>query len=259
MKNIAMTTIFGLLTVTPAFSQTTPTIEPAGMQIVWDSLKKEFNGFGIYNGTEGTNVTLAIKGGGKSIIAFNRKQSKVSIQYGGKDLGGEFGSWGKFSEDGKIMRLEAKTDQLPAGKATNLKLTGSVEIVTASKSETKSVGPQALKVGDKLTFGEDFTCEVTKLGKPTYGNDELEITFKWKHEISKLSAVRFFNKEGKEIESKSSGRSSFGSLGKMTVTKSYKLKKKSDVLKIEMELWTDAETVTVPLNVELGLGGQVKS
>jgi len=228
------------------------TVKPVGMQIVWSSLKDEFDGHRTYNNKEGVYVAVALNAGGKNIIAFDDKKSKVSILSGDEDLGGKFDSWEKFSKDGKIMRVEAKTEKLPTGDAAALKLSGSMSVVVASKSETKSIEPRALKKGDKLTFGDDFTCEVTKIDKPKYGDDQLEISLKWKQNIPRLAEIRFFDKDGKKIESRKGGWSSFGAFGKRTITQSYLLKKKSDLLKIEMDLWTDAEALVVP--IDLGIG-----
>ncbi|BDS05112.1 hypothetical protein NT6N_01520 [Oceaniferula spumae] len=254
MKTHLLSLITACSVTLPMASLADVSIEPSGMKIVWQSLKKDFDGFETYNSSEGVYVTVAVRGGGKNVISFDNKKSKVSIQYGDQDLGGSFGMWNKTSKDGKTMRIEVKSDKLPQGDNAALKLAGSLDLVVASKTDTKTSGPRELKKGDKLTFGDNFSCEVSKIEKPKYGDDELEVSFKWDRDIPELAAVRFYDEAGKLIESKAGGWSSMGGFGKKTVTKSYLLKKKSDILKIEMDLWSDAEALTVPLNLNVGLG-----
>ena len=127
--------------------------------------------------------------------------------------------------------------------------------MVASQSETKATKPVAYKKGDKVELGEDFAFEISEIGKPKWGKDPLSVTLKWSRKVPELAAVRFFDADGKEIESSNGGSSSMGFSGKYTVSKSYNLKKKSDVLKIEMDLWVDLEKITVPLNVAVGLNG----
>jgi len=253
MKPHLFSIIAGLAIVCPVTTQAEVTVAPAGMKVVWESLKEEFDGFSTYNSDEGVYVTLAVKGGEKNIISFDKKKSKVSIKHGDKDLGGSFSFWNKTSKDGKTMRIEVNTDDLPTGELQPLKLTGNLILVTASKTETKTSGPRELKKDDKLSFTDEFNCVVKELAKPKHGDDELEVTFKWTRDIPELAAVRFYDEAGKLIESKAGGWSSMGGFGKKTVTKSYLLKKKSDILKIEVDLWSDIEKLTVPLDLKLGM------
>ena len=70
--------------------------------------------------------------------------------------------------------------------------------------------------------------------------------------------MRFYDAEGKLIESRNGGSSTVGFLGKRTVTRTYLLKEKSEKLKIEMDLWAGIEKVAVPLEMTLGLSGAQK-
>lgn len=230
-------------------------VEPVGMKIVWNSLKKEFDGFQTLNSEEGAYVVLGVSAGDKGIISFDKKKSKVSVSDGTSDLDGGFGMWNKISKDGKVMRIEVSTKKLPAAGVTELKLSGSLEVTMASKTETKASEPTKFKKGDKVEITDGFKFEIDAIGKPKWGDDPLEITLKWSRKVPELAAVRFFDEAGKEIESSTGGSSSMGFGNKYTVTKSYKLKKKSDTLKIEVDLWTDAETVSVPVDLSVGLGG----
>lgn len=255
MKKLLFPMILATSVVLPTISQADVSVEPAGMKIVWKSLKDEFDGFQTYNSSEGTYVTLAVKGGDKGIISFDTKKSKITLSDGTKDLEGKFGMWNKISKDGKTMRVEVSSKNLPSPEATKFSLKGELSMVTASKTETKTSESQEFKKGDKVELTDKFKFEIESIGKPKWGDDPLEVSFKWKRKVPELAAVRFYDAEGNLIESSSGGSSSMGMLGRYTVTKSYKLKKKVDKLKIEMDLWSDAETVTVPVDLTVGAGG----
>ncbi|MBT8044227.1 MAG: hypothetical protein KJO79_04690 [Verrucomicrobiae bacterium] len=241
----------------PATIQAEVKIEPAGMKIVWKSLKDDFDGFQTYNSSKGTYVSLALRAGEKGIIAFDKDKSKINISDGTSDLGGKFGMWNKISKSGKVMRVEVTTEKLPAAGTQSLELTGSINATVASNTDTKASEAREFKKGDKVELTDDFKFEISKIEKPKWGDDPLSVTLKWSRKIPELAAVRFYDAEGKEIESKSGGSSWGGFLGKYSVTKSYRLKRKSKVLKIEMDLWTDAETINVPIKLKMGLhGGQ---
>lgn len=234
------------------------TIKPAGLQIVWDDLKDAFGGFKTFNAEEGVKLALAVRGTEKKIIGFEKKTSKVAVTDGTNDLDAELGMWNKISDDGKVMRAEIKTKKLPAADAVGFNVTGSFDVTLASKTETGTVGPRALKKGDKLEISDQFKFEVSEIGKPKWGKEPLEITLKWSRKVPDLAAIRFFNEAGKLIESSAGGSSRMGFGNKWTVTKSYKLKEKSDIIKIEVDVWVDSETVTVPVNLKLNLAGKVK-
>ncbi len=232
-------------------------VEPAGMKIVWKSLKEEFGGFKTYNASAGTYVSLALRAGEKGLIAFDKDKSKISISDGTSDLGGKFGTWERISKSAKVMRVEVNADKLPGAGAHSLELTGSISVMVASKTETQASEARAFKKGDEVKLTDAFQFKIGKIGKPKWGDDPLSVSLKWGRKIPELAAVRFYDGEGKEIKSKPDGSSWGTFIGKYTVTKSYSLKRKSDVIKIEMDLWTDVETINVPVKLKMGYyGGQ---
>ncbi len=256
MKKVIFPMMVACAVAWPVSSPAEITVEPAGMKIVWKSMQKEFDGFQTYNSKEGAYISLAVNAGDKGIIGFDQDRSKLTVSDETNDLGGKFGMWNKFSKDGKLMRVEVATEKLPAAAAAGLKLTGKLELIVASKTETKASEPREFKKGDKVELSDDFKFEIDTIGKPKWGDEPLALTLKWNRKVPELAAVRFCDEAGKVIESSPSGSSRSGFLGKYTVTKSYKLKKNSKVLKIEMDLWMDAEKVTVPVDVRVGLGGR---
>ena len=257
-KHLLTTTVATLACSFTALAEIS--VKPAGLRIVWDSLSEELN-FSTYNSEEVANFSFALSSTDKSFIAYDQESSKVMVKAGDQDLGGDFKFGERISKkDGKTMRVEVETEKLPTGNFDGFQVSGSINVLLASKLETESSELKVFKKGDKIKFGDDFSFEVKELGKPKsdFYKEPLEVTLEWKQDVSKLSKVRFYDAEGKLIESRNGGSSTVGFLGKRTVTRTYLLKEKSEKLKIEMDLWADIEKVAVPLEMNLGLSGAQK-
>jgi len=250
---IAATTL-----VSPLTSLAEITVKPAGMKVVWNSLGDEFKGFQTYSSKEGLYLSFGVTTSEKNIIAFDAKKSDITVKAGGKDLDGSFEPWERISEDGKTMRVELVSKKLPTDSVNKFQLTGSINVILASKFETKSTEVKVLKKGDKFSLGDNFAFEVGKLAKPSYGDDELEIELKWDRDIPELAKIKFYDEAGKEVEFRKGASSRFGSLGKVVISRSYRFKKKPGKLKVEMDLWSDLESLSVPMNMNVGLAGAVE-
>lgn len=234
-------------------------VEPAGMKVVWKTLKKEFDGFQTYNSTEGVYLSLGVSSGDKGIIGFDKKKSKIKLMAGKQDLEGGFEMWNtRTNKAGTMMRVEVASKKLPAADVTDLKVSGAISLILSSKKETKSTKVTAYKKGNKVELVKGFSFVVDSLGKPKWGDHPLEISLKWNREIPELAAVRFFDADGKEIESSPNGSSSMDFMGKKSVSKQYKFKRKVDQFRIEMDLWVDMEQVSAPVDFTLGMGGRKK-
>lgn len=232
-------------------------VTPAGLKIVWKPLKKEFDGFQVYNADQGTYITLAVMVGGQGIIAFDDKASNVELTVGGKKMKAEFNSWTKISKDGKAMKLEVQSKQLPPADAANFSIKGKAHVTLASVIETLAAGPQQYNKGDKVTIKEGFDFTIDDISETKFGNDKLEITLGWTTKIPEFAAIRFYDETGKEIESRAGGSSSMSFGKKTTVKRTYLLKRKSDILKIEVDLWKDLTKAVVPIDIKLGIQGQI--
>lgn len=232
------------------------TVKPAGIQVVWDSMKDQFGGFTTFNASEGLSVTLAVETTDKGFIDFNKRESKVMISDGENDMGGKFGMWDRISEDAKSMSVVVESKKALQADVESFAVKGELSAVTASEKETKSTKLSKVKKGDLVDSIEGFEFEVEKLGKPEWGDEPHAITLKWQKDVSELAAVRFYDAEDKEIESSKGSSSSFSAFGKITsVTKTYRLSKKVDTLRMEFDLWSDLSEISIPFDLVISLSG----
>lgn len=231
-------------------------VKPAGLMIVWEPMKEEFEGFQTFNHDKGTHVCLGLRTTNKDFVVFDDKESKITVSDGSNELRAEFGFWNRISKDAKVMRIELHSKTLPAPDCSSLTVKGDLAVHVASNKTTKSTESRKFQKGDKVELAEGFVFEINKTGLSNWNKDDTEVSITWKRKVPELAEVRFYDPQGNLIESSSGGSSSMGFAGKYTVTKSYVLEKYSGAFRIEMSLWTDMQSVTVPVDFKIGIGGK---
>lgn len=213
-------------------------------------MKEEFDGFKVYNEDRGIYVMAGVSVGDKKIISFDSDASHAVLSDGKNENKVEFGSWPKISKNRKWLKVEAKSEFLPAKGATELHLKGELHALVASKTATKSSAQKEFVKGDLINISDEFKPEISTLKESGQG---MEMELKWKKKIPELAAVRFYDKDGKEIEADTNGGSSSTFGKRVRVSKSWRLKRKVKVHKLEFDLWQDAKNMTVPLDLKFGL------
>ena len=259
MKNLGMTFVgaLGCLFAQSAMAAEDFEVKPVGFQIVWDTMREEFDGFGTMNAMEsGVKLSFAATTTGKSIVKFDGDGCKLTkfSDNAGKAMKGEVGHFAKVGESGKTLRFEIESKELPTKGATGFELEGSLVVDVASKSDVVKSQPAEFAKGEALAFGEILKTKITEIGEPGYGDMKAEITLEAKKAWPAFSAVRFYDGEGNEIESKSGGHSRFSMLGSVTESRTFRLATKPEKFHVEMDVWSDKESITVPFSVKAGLG-----
>jgi len=215
--------------------------------------------FKTYNSDKGTGVTLVVNGGDKQLIGFD--SDKAVLKVGGATAKCHFFSGdASYSKDHKSLRLEFSTaGKTQAESDGTLKITGDIPVTLASgKEETRSesltvttdaeVKFPAAKPGSSLP-----TLKVKSSGKPKYGDGVFEIEFSTDRRPDDIAGIRFYGKDGKELEAHrgSSGWTSFGGHGSGEMTYSFKVPVTD--LVVAVENWTGREEVRVKVDLSAGL------
>lgn len=243
----------GLLLVAQAEEAT---VRPSGVQVVWEDPKDEFGGFSLFNAMKPVSLALLVDAGDAALIEMDEDASKlISLKDDkGTDLKGEIWSFPKISEDGKLARVQVQGEKSPAKGARSIQASGKLVFHSASETETKKGELGKVAKGEKVVIGDDLKFEIKSAGKPQWGDEPFEVELEIKRDIPEVAAFRFYDKDGKEIESSEGANSRMGFLGKVTLSKSFRLEKKVEELRVEVDVWADLKTVEVPFEVEVGVG-----
>ncbi len=228
-----------------------PTVTPAGIRTVWNDAEKEFDGFKTFNSDKGTAVALLISVTEGGIVAFDGDKAKLTIN--GKPAKFRFG--GDISKDHKHLKLEVETAAaITAAELATLKLGGTLPITTATGStEIKSEAFDA-KQGTKVVFPAgklpaERSLTVEKSGKPEWGDDPFEVSFKSNRKFDEFANISFTGADGKALESARGGSSTMTMMGKTTAEVSYTFKQKADKLVMVLSAWTGFESKALSISL----------
>ena len=264
MKYFFMT-VFFLITGTTLADVT---VKAIGLQIVEDGYRGNGQGendeLRAFYLSRGVNVALLLKTAEKSLIRIDEKTSKITTFQDDKGTDfmkakGQFSNQpyrfdrAQLSEDGKALLTTISTPGLPERGAREITLEGELMVTLASESELRKSDPLLVKQGEIFTIGErDF--KISKVGKPSWGDDPIEIELKSKFDHKLFKDIKFFDEQGEEISSEIKGTSSIGFLGKRTHTVTLSLKKKTKNLILALDVWSDSEEAKIPLSLKIGAG-----
>jgi hypothetical protein len=257
-----------LLAIAPtATLSAAPTAKASGIRVIRETHGEGFKGLTPFNSQKkGTTLALLLQTSTGAIIKVDTRESTLEsftddkgtdllIEKKGFNKDG-FGHFARISEDGKGALIDIESGGLPAAGATKVTAKGSLLIQTASTKKAFKSAPIALIAGTELTIGE-IALKVEKVGKPSFGDDALELELETTNKaIERVADVKFFDAAGKELESNSSGSSSMGFGKKYTYGRSYNFKKAvTGKVVVQFEMWTDFEETQVPITVTMGIGG----
>lgn len=159
----------------------------------------------------------------------------------------------EIAEDGQTARFMFTTHERPGDGATAMALQASVVFVLGSDETTATLDSVALKPGETLTAG-DHSMEIKSVGKPSWGDAQLEVEFSSRQSFGGIKAMRFFDADGKEIESEVNGNSRMQANDYVVFGRTLWLMKAVDVATIEIDYYAETERVPVAVDVTAGVG-----
>lgn len=241
-----------------------PAVEPMSLQITRE-LKGVDEDEDIVNfaGQTGTEVKLLIKAGKKGIIGFDDDKSELTSfkDDKGTDLlknKSNFGfnegfSWFRTTKKGDLATLDVRGDKTPAKGAESLKITGTLVLTVASKQQEHKQAGIILEKGADIKAGP-FSCEVTKANKSEWEEGAFDVSLTFKQDATNLADVQFLDGDGKVIEKSLVGTSRTAGFGLIETTYGYELKKQVKPVTVVFKVWTDAETVKLPVDLVVDVG-----
>jgi hypothetical protein len=234
-----------------------PEVKLAGLQIVYDSAEKDYDGFKTYNTDPGHSVTLLVRSGDKEIVGFD--DGKATVKIGGATAKCHFfGANMAFSKDHRTLRVEFSAEK-PVQVAADgtLKITGELPITLATgKAETRSEAFSVAK-GTAVKFPADKpgmpTLKVKSSGKSEWGDDPFEIVFTTNRKADEFAGIKFYTKDGKPVESNRTSSSWMGMGKSGSGDMTYTFKAAQTDLIFALESWTGSEEKKLKVDINATL------
>jgi hypothetical protein len=238
------------------------TIEVKGIRIISDGYGTDIDGIKPFNSFKGTSIAcLAILPQG-GIIKFDEDKSSLdkftdnlgtNLMNDQIPIGSGIGMMSEISSDRKAAMFEINGLNLPDKRATSIKASGHVSLKTATIKKPFKYDNLVLKVGSKFEIS-GIKFEITRIGKPIWGDGVVSVTFSSNSDISKIASIQFFDPNGEIIKSSSEGSGIQTHDNKKIYEIAYNLQKQPDALNLSIICWEDMQTVKIPFNINASVG-----
>lgn len=240
------------------------TVRPVGVQVSGGpDVTNENYQMRPFN-TSGMAVAILVESRNKTIVEVDREKSKLTSLTDNKGTNllpfsesarryGTSSTYPRMSKDGKSVMLQLHGGTVPAKGATSVKAEGVIYLTLASKQAKSRQKDVPLQLDAQVTVGP-VPLTITGLSRPSHDQKGIHITFTADQSLAAIKAIRFFDAEGKEVTSRSSGSSNYTSGGRKIVQRTYSLSRKPDKMDVEIEHWQDVEQRELHYSVTVGLG-----
>lgn len=213
---------------------------------------------------EGITVKVFIPQPERFIIGVDQKQSKLTsfVDDTRTDLSKARGSNGfkqdflspfnEVTKDGHGIKLDLRAPQPPAPGARSIQIRAKVALRVGSNERKQEIKHVNLAESKISLAGMNVTVKRAK--DQPWGDYKMSVTLSANRPQDCIRKLSFVGPDGKEIKSGAISRSSFsfGSGGNWDVT--YGLGAVVDKATIRVEYFDTVEVVSVPLDVDLGVG-----
>ena len=243
-----------------------PSITQVGLRIVGPGIGVDDQELRPFNWFAGTTVALRLKSADAGILGIDADASelKAFVDDKGTDLlkalPGQnswsqkgFGNSNAVSEDGMHMLFELIAPNTPAKGARLISVRGHVAMIQAKKFSSETLHAVSLTVGTKIKTAA-VTYEITKLGKPQWGDAALAVSLKTTDDVDLIKALQFTDAQGAALEVDRGMSSRMGWAGNVTTEVTYNFKDKVETCTLVLESWTDRQVKMVPFDVDLSVG-----
>lgn len=233
-----------------------PTVHLAAVQAVFDEGKDDFDGFKTLNSSEGYNVVFIVRSPDKQIVGFDDDEAPVTI--GGAKANCRFFGNQAFSEGRLALRIEFTSEGgVEVSPEGTLAVKGELPVTLATGKEETRSEPFTVAEGTKVVFpaGEEGMpeLEVKSFGKPKWGDDPLQIEFSTNRKPDEFAGIKFYDKDGREVESDRGSSSWMSFMGKGSGTVAYTFKAEHKEVILAVEAWTGQEEKKLPVDLKVGL------
>jgi hypothetical protein len=229
-----------------ASGNTSNDIEVVGLQV----RKKILNGKDLSDPE--TTVEVIIRQPGKRIIGLSSikvtsfTDDKKTDLAENQDFSKGLQLLNRFADGSQVM-FSVRTSKLPARAAKKLRVKGSVALRIGS-------GEMSLeKKNVKLESGATVKVGPFELGSYEQNLDASATGVRVAYSEDILKSIQFFDMDGQVISCRKMGGGSFGNVD-VYYWDDYALTRKVERMTVRIGYYSKSETITVPLDLEVGLG-----
>ncbi len=241
-------------------------IEAVGLRIVGQGLGADQQDLRPFNWNSGTTIALRLHYPTGGILGIDKEKSALDILIDdkGTDLtkakpgantwnNNGIGAFPTISKDGRYILLELNGSGLPIASATSIKAQGHIQLTCASKYESETLHNIDLKEGAVIKT-KKATYTISKIGKPDWGDAELQVTLKTSDDTEVIKSIIFKKAGGPAIDVQQGFTSRMGWNGNYTTEIAYNFPKKIDKVDIFIETWMDKKNIKIPFDLQVGVG-----
>ena len=254
--------VVGAASLVPAAApEMGPQVEVVGLEVMKPDPADKFGNALVMGRPAGTTITLKIAAPDRHCISLDEDATDVTACSDDKGTnltedrakGREGFDWSfDLSDDAPAALFGIRCPAVPAPGAREVSLEGTVGIKCGSAEKTVEQKDFALKVGSELTVGP-APMKIEKI-EGAWGESKMQVTLSGTTNPETIKELVFLSADGKAMKAHITEWSYSGSPGQMTYTRTYALSEKVDVVTVRITYFTKVETLTVPVNLKIGIG-----
>jgi hypothetical protein len=247
----------------PAIAKS-PETQPASI-VAWNVRRGPDKGFasGLWLHNEsGVEMTLVLDMPQQEILSIDGSKAAITcaddkgtdlLVKNPKSLGRPGLEEAGLAADGHSAKLVLRTYFSPAESATQISLKGTIGVscgINLKKIRQQNV---SLSIGSKFQLGS-IEFEVRAPQSRARDVNNVGVEFSSHSVLRAIKTLRFLDASGKEIKSESTGSGMNSDGHTRTEFRDYAVFGQASTVTIEADLFTDSQTIQVPIDLKLGVG-----
>lgn len=255
MKTVSVfLTTLVLLLPTALIGLENPSVQIAGLRIVGPGYGRNASELRAFHQQSGITLVLVVKAPeNKRIVEVDDNKCAMLEFTDDQDQnlldGVDWGGFPKMSEDGGLAMIEVSSKVKPSQNASRIHAKGSVFMRVASALRSEEIESLKLAAGTKANIGQ----EVMEVMKVETDDDGTTLVVQIKRKVrDDMKEIRFYTMDGNGIEIWSTGSFTFGNASQ--VEYSLDIKPAPEAIRVEIDMWTELENITLPFELDGGVG-----
>jgi hypothetical protein len=241
-----------------------PKVRAVGLSLAVVDPDNEFGNSYVMGRQAGIEVVLMANDPQAFFVAVvdqGKEKTVLDLIADGKKLKDErgfssIGFMSNISENGQRVTVPVTATQLPPKGTRSLKVSGTLVLRAGSEVKTDKSNFKVAE-GESVKLGP-VAARISGVEEYDFEGPMTTISFESNQSLEAISGLKFFLRDGKELESTSGGSSSYGFGDEMTYGRAFQIPGRPTELTVEVTYFGSTKTLAIPvdIDVDLSLGGQ---